>query len=559
MPATTDIQKNKESRQYLLVFGCYWLATFLIYLPAAKAGFVGDFPYWISQIKTFSFWQFVNTENALTLYHAERMNVYILYKLLGAHPWLWHLVFISLHAVNGFLCFRFFKTLFSDSGIQNAALISFIGAALFIVCPHASEAVVWDAVNHFLLTPILIFLILLYTQKFIKTQRPAYPFITAAIYFYSSFSLEFFYLTPWLVLMLLLYYRIVVNADKAIIQKAFARFFIPLIALFIVHLVLLRVISKTSVSHYGDMSLGPIRHILSMPLKYLFHTIFMGRFFSVESRRNVYAFCVHPATVALAYSILALFWGYTLARVKRVFATTKTLAWLSGCIFCIYLFMSPLIFPELFVVVFDRYTYLSNLFTFPFIALLVSTIRFKQARAAIIGIYMLVNLGLAVRVNSYWGDSADIIGKLLNNFPDPGNKTVLLLNLPYCFNGVPMIAAHSDSRFKAMKNALSDHPINNAIYDVSSYNMNTKNDGAHIFVANDSTINVTLNQWGTWWMYEMGGALSYENQDFKVNMVDPGHWYQLTLKKPAEHYLLLYQTGDTWKTVGWNKKNEDQY
>ncbi len=72
-------------------------------------------------------------------------------------------------------------------------------------------------------------------------------------------------------------------------------------------------------------------------------------------------------------------------------------------------------------------------------------------------------------------------------------------------------------------------------------------------------IHVTLNQWSTWWWYAGHGAKNYETAEYKVNMIDPGHWYELTLKKPASQYLLLYEIGDQWKVVDMNKRNEDQY
>ena len=106
---------------------------------------------------------------------------------------------------------------------------------------------------------------------------------------------------------------------------------------------------------------------------------------------------------------------------------------------------------------------------------------------------------------------------------------------------------------------LPDKQINNTVYDVLSYNLTTPEDGAHITVANDSTLHVTLNQWGTWWWFAGKGGYSYENADYKLNLIDLGHWYELTLKKPSQNYLLLYETGGKWKVVDMSKRNEDQY
>lgn len=101
--------------------------------------------------------------------------------------------------------------------------------------------------------------------------------------------------------------------------------------------------------------------------------------------------------------------------------------------------------------------------------------------------------------------------------------------------------------------------INTAVYDVASYNVLSTEDGAHVNVENDSTIKVTLNQWGTWWWFRYMGAGSRETFAFKMNMRDVGHWYELTLKQAAQEYILLYETNGQWKQVDWNKKSTDQY
>jgi hypothetical protein len=122
-----------------------------------------------------------------------------------------------------------------------------------------------------------------------------------------------------------------------------------------------------------------------------------------------------------------------------------------------------------------------------------------------------------------------------------------------------MIGAEQNSEFRLMHDVLLPaEKTNTAVYDAMAYNMATPDDGANVVVANDSTIKVTLNQWGTWWWYGMKGGNSYENDSYKLNLQDPGHWYELTLKHPAGEYLLLYQQGSQWKTVDMGKKGVEQ-
>jgi hypothetical protein len=122
-----------------------------------------------------------------------------------------------------------------------------------------------------------------------------------------------------------------------------------------------------------------------------------------------------------------------------------------------------------------------------------------------------------------------------------------------------MVGTRDDGEFRMMYNAIMPVQISNPVYDVEAFYMQSPSDGAHVIVINDSTLTVTLNQWGTWWLYYGLGSTSYENVDFKVNMKDEGHFYELTLKHPWDEYLLLYMVEGRWKTVDMSRKGEDQF
>ena len=161
-------------------------------------------------------------------------------------------------------------------------------------------------------------------------------------------------------------------------------------------------------------------------------------------------------------------------------------------------------------------------------------------------------------VNTFLMESSNIDNKLVRNLPDPGDKTVLLLNTPENYQGVPMIGAQPDGIFKAMHEVYTDTVIKNTVYEVASFNMVAEGDGAHVRVINDSVLHITLNQFGSWWWYEGHGAKNYENAEYKVNMVKPNYWYELTLKHPADKYLILYVLGDKWRVVDMNNRKEEQ-
>ncbi len=540
------------------VFILIWLIAFAVFLPGAKAGIVGDIPYLIDAAEKQSFWDFINIEEGTALYHTAALNFYVLIKLFGTNYWLWHLLYVTIHAINGLLLFVFIRNLLRHSAIKNALPLSLITAVLFVICPHASEVVIWEGSNHHAVAAAIILSVLILVQKFHEVQKTGYAVLALLLFLYSSFSHEFFYLTPWFTLLLIFYYSFALGGDKGFFKKSLLYFFIPLVLLFIGHLVLLRIVKHTYISHFGELAKMPVYFYLGKPLKYIFHVLFMGRFFSFETRHKIYTLCESKAVIISFYAVLITFWGYVLLRIRQVNAKAKIIALMSVYVLGVYFLLSPLDFADSLLVAYDRYVYPSTGFAFLIPVLLVSYIPVRVLQLSLISGYILLNIWLTTKVNIYWKQSAYVIRQLLEGFPEPGDKKVLLLNLPDDLNGIPMISAQDEGRFKVMKNTLTRQRVSNKIYDVVAYKMSDISDGAHVNVINDSTVRVTLNQWGTWWLYGLLGAASYENADYKVNMADPGHWYELTLKKPASEYLILYQVGSQWKTVDWGKKNTDQ-
>jgi hypothetical protein len=312
--------------------------------------------------------------------------------------------------------------------------------------------------------------------------------------------------------------------------------------------------------HVGNLFQQSAISYLSKLPKYIFHIVFLGRYFSTEAKKQVYSFCESPLVLAVVYGLLIIALQYVILRYRKISIEGRAMflffvfALLNIC------FLMPLPFPgEGLLVFYDRYTYFTGAFIYVLLAMFVASfVRNKYVLIILLSIYIDLNLYFTIIVNKAWIDSDAISTKLLRNFPPSGNKIVLLLNIPENMNGAPMIGAQPEGMFRMMREMYTGAPEKNKIYDVVSYNMSADYDGAHVEVLNDGVIRVTLNHWGNWWWYEGHGATSYENEDYKVNMRDMGHWYDLTLKHPNDQYLLLFSVGDTWKKVDLDKRNVPQ-
>ncbi len=538
------------------MFFVLWLTTFALYLPAIKAGWVLDSAGWLNNIRNLKFWNYINNSQSgiPSLYQFTQFTTYIFYKLFHSNPYAWHILMVTMHSVNAFLFFTICYRLYIDSGIKNTFSISLAGVLLYTVCPHISEVIVWEAAFHYLQGFMLILLILNWVQQFHHRQHRKYAWLAGIIYLCSTYSLEIFYLTPWFILTLALYYRFALGYDYAIFKKVINWFFIPSLLLFLLHIVVLRIVYGWYFAHIGQNLLQPFTSYICKPPRYIFHILFFGRFFPLELRRQVYLFLGSNAGLIIFYNIFILVCCWMVAGFNKFNKKARAGILFFAWIIIAQAIIMPLAFPDMQRVYFDRYTYFLDAFVYMLLALAVSYISFRFIRGFIIGGFGLINIYFTIKVNLDWKHSSYIVNRLLKNFPDPGNKTVILLDLPQNMNGIPMIGAEKDGQFKMIYKLFVNPDIPNQIYDVAAYNMMTGNDGANVVVHNDSLLRVTLNEFGRWWWYEAHGGISYENDDYKLIMRDMGHWYDLILKHPEREYMILLQQGDQWKIVDRSKK-----
>ncbi len=549
------------------MFALLWVLMFLLYLPAAKAGFVSDFTGWLDQIRNHSFSEYINRTNfgVVSLYQFTQLVTWIFYKLFGVHAWLWHLLFITLHAANATLLYRVVGTMLNDAGVKAGKAIARTGALLFCVTPAIAEVVVWEPSFHYLQGMLLVLLILRQLQQYFHTPAAHYARIAAALYFLSLFSLEIFYLTPWLVLSLAGFYKYVHAEGKVQYRKAILLFFIPMLLLFAGRMVGFRLYYGDWVSRIGsnaallapETGLGkPMKYLchLLIPLRYLPGEWHAGALTMAAIRKSIYQFCDSTTGIVLFYGVnmLVLLWyrfryRYVIGHARAVYTL---LIWTLLCL----LLVTPLPFGDLLLIIYDRYSYFAAPFLFMLTATLIYSIKRSWLRKGWIVFLLLINLRYAVQAARYWGKGQRITDALLHHLPDNGCKTTLLLNLPDSMHGAAMIGSAQESEYALMRRLLTPElPLCGKVYDVMSYNMASPEDGANVTVVNDSTVHVALNQWATWWWYAGFGGHDYETADYHVHIRDG--YYKVILTHAASDYALYYQKGDEWKRVDMARRD----
>ncbi len=549
---------NKKSILFLVL----WLVVFVLYLPAAKAGFVDDFTGWLNAISTQGFWEYINRTHfeGKSLFQFTQFTTYIFYKLFGANAWAWHLLHVTLQALNAYLWFVLSSKIFSDTGIKYGKQIAIAGVLLFCVSPYLSEVIVWEPSFHYLQGFLLILLILLQLQQFQYSGKAKHAWWAGFIFLLSTYSLELFYLTPFLTLTLAVYYRFGLGYDKIIFRKALVWFFLPQVILLIAHFSVYHSVYGEWLPHLkGDAFEHSWHYYLSKPAKYIFQVALLGRYFPAGVKNIIYDLTESTKAIAVVVSFIVLVVGFILLLFRKFSSHFKAASILFIWILPVLVIMGPLWFPIVQpYVFFDRYLYLLDAFVIMLGCLLLNQLVKRTIFWLGVSAYGLMSIYFTFQTNKYWQISAAIIDNLIYTIPEANDKTIILLNPPENLQGIPMLDATPEGEFKLAHNEFASKKINTPIYDAMAFNMLTPQDGANVKVLNDSAVGVTLNQWGTWWWYNAQGGISYKNNDYSINMVDAGHYYELKLNKPLSAYLLLYMVDGQWKIVNPAIKNEVQ-
>ncbi|PZF73808.1 hypothetical protein [Taibaiella soli] len=544
------------------LYALYWIILFILYLPAAKAGFVKDFTGWLADLRESSFIDHINRSHFTvhSLYQFTQFCTWLLYQFVGANPWGWHLIHVSMHALNCTLLYAIVSGLCTDTGLKNGNWIAFGGTLLFCVSPYVSEVIVWESAFHFLLGLFLLLVILYQAQQFIRTGKAKHALIAGFVFLLSTFSIELFYVTPWMVLSLGFFYSLGTGRDKSTLRRIILFFVLPELLLFGVNLAVFRLMYGTWFAHIGQdvvikqdfISYG------SKPLKYLFHVLLLGRFRSHEFRAKIYAICEMKATLAIFYGAIVVCCSLILFRFRKMAPAYKTASLLFVWTCFTMGIITPLWFNDLLLVQFDRYNYFYLGFLFLLLVTLLAQIPFRKTVGVLLLIFIGVNVGYTGLLNYYWWRSEKIGDNLMKTIPDQPEKIVLLLTVPESYKGIPMVGTDWGNEVKLWHNLLVQPPLKGPVMEVYSFNMNGSKDGAHVNVENDSTLLVALNQDATWLWFNCIGASNYENEYYRTEI--KGSWgYEITLKRKMDDYILLFQNGNSWKKVNPAIKVESQY
>ncbi len=521
---------------------------FLLYLPAARAGWVSDTLGWLEAVRRQSFADFVARKGfaVQSFYQLTQVVTWCLYQIFGANRWAWHLLQLSLHALNASLLYAFLRGLLRDSSFSRAPQIALAAAAIFCLSPLTSEVIVWEAAFHFLQGMLLLLGQLLLIRAQLRGRRTAV--IAIGLFVPAAFSLELFYLTPLLGASLCIYYRIAVGWEKASVKRALLLIVLPQSGILLLRLLAARLWLGVDNSRLGNVfSEQPITYFLVKPPECFFH-LFGGRFLPQGWRDAVYGACSSYAGAGIFYGMIGLLAGYIIFRFHRMLKGGQIASLLAVWLLLGLALISPLWFPQRLLITGDRYLYV---LLPPFAVLLAlggaCLISNLALRRVLFFLLLLGQAMLTLMLNSIWARSVMLTDTLQQGLADVPNRITILLNSPASLRGAPMIGAGDDGEAKLMHNLLYASPLRGQVWEAPALHLLELSDSISIQRLDAATLRVKLLHPGAFWQWGPDIApRGYSREAYSYGVDDANCCYVLRLYGPPSGYRLLYHQGGRW-------------
>lgn len=559
MPAR--LHPENLSRKPLLTWLLFVAGTALLYLPAWKGGFQQDFHGWLLMYTDNNLPDILDRKGAgiRSLYHLTQLQLYVWTALFGTRQWLWFLLFSGLHATNGLLLFRLSNNIFSDFRIPRAAALAMLGTVLFLIHPGMTEVVVWKASYHYHTAMLLCLLILGGVLQFLKDGNARHAWLANGLLLLAVTTLELWWVFPWMALSLGMVYRRSALADRERFIALLTRIFLPMLLIFGGYFLLYHARYGIWIAHgaYENTGGSEIAGQTGRIWSYESHLWLGARLWPGAIRNQIYAFAGQAWSGILAIAGIVCAAVLLWIRMPRGGSYAGPFALFLGWALlglATVLHFSP---DTLFVISNDRYLYFTGAFQcVALILLLARLIRRQAAFRSIVALLLLAAVANTVYYVWCWRKATKVFYGVQRTFRWQDRPLVLLLNLPCMYRGVGIIHANQFEELGEHLRIFHRQRPASKIVDVAAYNMEHAFDGAHVRVIDSMNLRVTLNQWGTWWMFNGRGLPDYENEYYSLKNAGDGLSYDLQLKQQIPGMTLLYSQGEEWREVDMSRRDE---
>jgi hypothetical protein len=550
---------QKSDQPFWLFLG-FWLVTILFYALAYKGGFSNDLVDFLYHFRIKTYAEFVSPPGH-SMYLGVNTIQYLLIYLFGRQPLPWFLVFTGLHALTALTLARFFRNLFLFWEGTYSKWVILTGTLFWLLTPLAVETVTWKACSHYMCSMIMMFSILSWFIKYLQTPKVSTLLGILFVFALSTVFLELFFLTPVFLVIILVTAAYCNKLGKNTFAGVILKVLVPISIIWGLYFLLSDNLNGQSYDRYLPKSenvFNPL-FISGRVGRYVLHIYFMEYFLPINMKRSIYNFLDKQMVSSIFGLLVAFLLLWSFFRMRKASAPSRLLSVLFLLFIASFIILLPMWFYEEFSSQGGRYFYLSGAFGYMLLACIIFRQPFAfNIRLGIAGAYLCCCMAGTLYLVKNVRDTERILSNLFDSFGKWEQKgDIYLLNLPIYHRGVGLIGAADSSNFVYHLDVLRDKKVKANVYDVSSFNMIDRWDGAHVQVVDSMQVKVTLNQYGSWWWYKFQGASDYENEKYKVTFVNNGFSYLIQFKQPmTPASVILFQSGGLWKEVDMSKKEE---
>ena len=537
----------------------FWIGAGLLYGIAWRSGFERDFHGWLEMYYDQSFWDMLNRKGKTitSLYQFTQLQLWCWTKLFGLHLFPWFLLLSGLHAAAAAIVVTFGRRLYADFGWKHAGAISFWGGLFFLIAPSHAEVVLWKACYHYPVAVLLCFGINMLLRKALLTGEAAPALGAVLLYALSTFTLELFYATLPLAVLLVFFYRRQVPPVN--LRRALKMGLLPIGLLFIGHFLLYHAVYGNYIPHTEGMVKAGMQNplpLLGRIGQYEFHLLLQGRYWPSEWHGKIHKFLGGTASGIAIVGVLAgsAFWLMWKCMRNRKW---MPLLWIAAGSALGMLLIVPGSVPDLGIYYNDRYLYFTGLFQWQLLAaglfILPSVVR-KVALVVATGILTGLSFYTALQCRR----SAKIFWQALQTFPvKKAAEPLLLLNVPANLKGIVILQEGPRSQeFNAFLRIFTGDTVAAKLCTVAGYGMEGKGDGVRVLVKARDELYVTIIRPGPWFWNGTLGASDHQTDLYRFELDEWAHQYHLFLKDTTTRAFFFNNL--QWKEVNFSVRDQEQ-
>ena len=538
-----------KDKKNILLFIFFFVLTLIIYFESRYSGFVTDFIGFEQNYDKCGFWHYYSCSNGKNFRYLQHAFSFLLYKNIGSDTLIWYFLYALAHAITAFLWYKVagrFLVLINQKHYEFLALIM---AVLFLLSPYQSEVVVWRVCIQYNTICICLLCSVLLFMKDIEKPHIKYPFYCTLLFIVGLLSIEQIVVMPYFILLVGLFYCIK-DYSCTNLKRILVVYFLPQHLIIASYFLMSKIVYGVWVMHYGEsaykdfISLKTIAKVYQYFLKYLL----LARYWGYDQKTSLFSFLEYPL-VTIILTILLFSAVFLLLRNFIKGSLFAGLLLLFIGLYVISLFpIIQLYFSTLLLVENDRLGYLSSMFIFGIVVLILSKLKARMLYLCAI-LFIAVNTFFTIKTSHYWKRSTQIYKAYLENFDSYQKKNVYLLGVPDNYKGIWMMRIYGpESGFKEALMYRLKKPYNGNMYDVICFNQISFDDGMNVQKRNDSTLYVNFTHYGSWFWNQGVGASDYETPQYKVKIEQYG--YVVTFKNfDKENSVILYPNKLKWIPV----------